>query len=455
MVFFHHHFTNPLIWALPIALALSVATVVPYWDLIQYDIKFYATAIITKVRGTSTSVNLKEGVTADISEKTQQSTSMDAAIAEKTMLPGQSLVAPTVSPKSLTPPTTPSRSNSSSSFLSTISDRSARVDLGIVDPFADNYAVDEFYKNRESSIPFPTTAHHKTPSISRRSSGLGVHDDDEGIPGYFAEGNKGLPLPVTTPPSTPKRRSSKAELARQASFEVSTMPSFTQRASDITLVAPPAQARRSSADVGLPSHVQDAYPDLVTLSRRSSANSLHSHSEAGSRPSTAGSLSEVPLFMRKGSMDRKMSAVSRRNSSIANVQSWRGKDSTATLFSGGSWRPSMTERSSTSTLVDMPPMAPVGHKLSAAHSRFHSSAFKNPFAKYDPSESEELDIQVVGRQAESRDPKSLLRSINKTPTKASPLYRGIAHAGALPKAGPEPATTFTTPFADLASNRVI
>lgn len=453
MVFFHHHFPNPLIWSLPVAGALVIATIVPYWDLIQYDLKFYWTAMVEKVRGPASDVSVKEGITTDISEKTATDVSTEAALAEKTMLPGEVLVAPIATAKSLAP-STPSRSNSSSSFLSTLSDRSARADVGVVDPFADNYAVAGVSKTRKSSIPFPLAAHRKSPSISRRSSMLG--EGDEEIFGYFAEGGMGLPLPVTTPPSTPKRRSSRTELARQASLEISTMPSFLQRASDVTLVAMPTPARRASADAGLPVHLQDAQPELAALSRRSSAGSLNAYGDAGSRPSTAGSTSEVPLFSRKDSMDRRASST-RRKSSIAHLQSWRGKDSTATLFSGGSWRPSMTERSSTSTLVDLPAMSPVGHKIAAAHSRFHNSAFKNPFAKYDPSESEELDIQVVGKNAESHDPKSLA-GMNKTPTKAAPLYRGQPHAGPLTKASAEPAAVMR-PFVDFSlannNNRVV
>lgn len=438
MVFFHHHFANPLLWSLPVAGPLVVATIVPYWDLIQYDLKYYWTAAVTKVRGPATSVKA-EGIAADVSEKTVGTVSMDNSIGEKTSLPDL-VIGPLSVANSSSPPTTPSRSNSSSSLLSTLSDRSARADVRMADPFADNYAVVDVSKSRESSIPFPLATHARSPMGSRRSS---MHpDQEEEIFGYFAEGDKGLPLPVTTPPATPRRRSSKAELARQASREILSMPSFFSRDSEATAVSIPAPSRRASADAGLPTTFLDVQPDVYALGRRSSAGSLRANSDSETRPSTADSYSETPLFMRKDSMDRRASAA-RRKSSIANVQSWRGKDSAATLFSGGSWRPSMTERSSTSTLVDAPPMSPVGHKLSAAHSRFHPAGFKNPFAKYDPNESEELNIQVVG--TESHDPKSLA-GLKKSPSKLAATYGGQA----LPKAGAE-TPLFNRPFADLAA----
>lgn len=445
MVFFHHHFTNPLIWSLPVAGSLVVATIVPYWDLIQYDLAYYWSAAVTKVRGPASSVKA-EGVKADISEKTMGTISMDNSISEKTSVP-ELIRAPLSVANSSSPPTTPSRSASSSSFLSTLSDRSARADVRAADPFADTYAYVDLEKSRESSIPFPLAAHQRTPLGSRRAS-MHTDQEEEEIFGYFAEGNKGLPLPVTTPPATPKRRSSRAELARQASREIVNMPSLFSRASEATAVSIPAPTRRSSADAGLPTSFLDVQPDTYALGRRASAGSYRANSDGESRPSTAESYSETSLFMRKDSMDRRASAI-RRKSSIANVQSWRGKDSAATLFSGGSWRPSMTERSSTSTLVDAPPLSPVGHKLSAAHSRFHPSGFKNPFSKYDPNESEELNIQVVG--TESHDPKSLA-GLKKSPSKLPSTYSGQV----LPKAGME-TSLFTRPLTDIttANSRIV
>lgn len=448
MVFFHHHFKNPLLWSLPVAGPLVIATIVPYWDLIQYDLKYYLSAVVAKVRGPATVVET-EKATASISEKNVGTISMDNSLSEKHSLPDL-VIAPVGAPSSGSPPTTPSRSASSSSFLSTLSDRSARVDLNVTDPFADNYAIVDVDKMRESSIPFPLAAHRRSPNGSRRSSVQ--HGEEEEIFGYFAEGGKGLPLPVTTPPATPKRRTSRAELARQASREILNMPSLFGRASDATAVAVPAPARRASADAGLPTSFLGVQTDLAPLARRSSAGSLRDPSEIDvhSRPSTADSYSETTtLFLRKDSMDRRASAA-RRKSSFAPMPSWRGKDSSATLFAGGSWRPSMTERSSTSTLVDTPPLSPVGHKLSAAHSRFNPSGFKNPFAKYDPNESEELNIQVVGQPSESHDPKSMV-GLKKTPSKLAGTYRGQPHAGGLPKLNAERPVFNPQPFADLAS----
>jgi hypothetical protein len=383
-----------------------VATIVPYWDLIQYDLNYYSTALVQRIRGT-TEVPA-EAVSVEITEKVSAPAST-IELSEKTGLYGEYLSAPVAVVQVNTPPSTPSRSASSSSFLSTISDRSARVSIGVVDPFEDYTEVAEA-KPRESSIPFPMAAKHRSPSRSRSSRSSSIHSSEENdIFGLGESPFEGLPMPATTPP---KRRSSAHNLARQASFEVNTMPSLFQRASEATVVAMPS------------------------FSRRSSAASVH---DVESRQHSIDSSSHP----RKDSFGRRGSRPG---------QDWQGKDSVATLFDGGSWRPSMTARTSSSTLVEGHGILPVGRKIANAHSRFQGG-FQNPFAKYDPRENEELDIQVVGQKGLSIDPRTP-GPFDRTPTKLSPVkqqtYRGQPIAGNLPKAGLQ-LSNMSNPFAQVAS----